>query len=74
MVMFDGDEEDLDEQEVLAAIAMREKRQAQSAKRRRKMTLRVHCHARFCTQVYTCPHISEIESLLKTANACRPKP
>ena len=72
LVMFDGDEEDLDKQEVLDAIELRMARQSQAAKKRKKNAEQVYYHARFCTQVYTCPHFQEIESLLQTAEACKP--
>ena len=74
MVMFDGDEEDLNEQEVKDAIALRAERQDKNPKkrRRRKVEPRVQYHTRFCTQAYTCPHFHEIESLIETAEACKP--
>ena len=72
LVMFDGDEEDLDKREVREAIEMRAERQNQAAKKRKKSAEEAHYHVRFCTQVYTCPHFQEIESLLQTAKACKP--
>lgn len=74
MVMFDGDEEDLNEQEVKDAIALRAERQDKNPtkRRKRKVEPRVQHHTRFCIQAYTCPHFHEIESLINTAEACKP--
>merc|ERR1711934_694051 len=72
LAMFDGDEEDLNEQEVQDAIALRAERQDKNPKKRRRKKPRKQYHTRFCRQVYTCPHFHEIENVIDTAEACKP--